>query len=123
MVVNATKNSVRERLDSAVTFLRANGDIERVSIAELCRIAGVSRANIYSNHKDFLEGLEGRSVRRSLEFFNPTPTVISELDALRQRVKALQYITLELSDELKRQQLHNQELRAELAKRTLRPRK
>lgn len=117
MSTSRPKNSVRERLDSAVALLRAEGQIEAISIAELCRIAGISRANLYSHHKDFLAAFLGRPSRRSPNLSLPTPSVVGELDILRHRIKALQYITLELSDELRRERLCNDELRAEILKK------
>ncbi|WP_321907817.1 TetR/AcrR family transcriptional regulator [Burkholderia cepacia] len=54
--------SVRERVEAALAFLASEDNGGRLSVSAVCRLAGVSRANLYSSHPDIVD----RIVRRRL---------------------------------------------------------
>lgn len=54
------KLSVRERVEAAFAFLASDSGGGRLSVSAVCRLAGVSRANLYSSHPDVVDRIARR---------------------------------------------------------------
>lgn len=99
--------SVRERVDAALILLRRDNPRARITVSELCRIAGVSRVNLYTSHQDVVESLR-REVPAASPHAQPAsvPTVMKklreELAAEVRKNRALVYLLTELRAELQR---------------------
>lgn len=72
--------SVRERVNAALILLRRDNPRARITVSELCRVAGVSRANIYASHQDVVESLR-KEVHAASSHAQPVPmpTVMRKL--------------------------------------------
>lgn len=66
--------SVRERVDAALVLLRRDNPRAQITVSELCRVAGVSRANIYASHKDVVEREPLKTPLLNPEPFTPVLT-------------------------------------------------
>ena len=58
-------NSVKNRLASALALLKAENRIESASISEICRLAKVSRANVYASHRQMLIEAKGAAAPKN----------------------------------------------------------
>lgn len=74
-----TSFSVEDRVHSAIAVLRSNDPNRRIAITELCRAAGVNRANLYANHPELLAQLNER----------PKKIIVSCTQSIRQAEKRL----------------------------------
>ena len=109
--------SVRERVDAALILLRKNNPRARITVSELCRTAGVSRANLYASHRDVVQSLrvEARSSLRQKKS-SATPSVMKKLrEKLATEVRknhALVYLVTELRAELQRERVRHARMAA-----------
>ena len=100
--------SVRERVNAALILLRRDNPRARITVSELCRVAGVSRANIYASHQDVVESLR-KEVHAASSHAQPVPmpTVMrklrEELAAEIRKNHALVYLVTKLRAELHRE--------------------
>lgn len=109
--------SVKERLASAIALLDAENRLGTASIAEICRLANVSRANAYSTHRQLLDDARGPRVEARRAIKSKSNKVSQKLDdvaVLEARVMALRYICLELTIELEAEREKSRELADEL---------
>lgn len=109
--------SVRERVDAALILLRKNNPRARITVSELCRTAGVSRANLYASHRDVVQSLrvEARSSLRQTKS-SAAPSVMKKLrEKLATEVRknhALVYLVTELRAELQRERVRHARMAA-----------
>ena len=47
--------NVRDRVQTAILFLRENNGLKAVTVSAVCRAAGVSRASLYQHHRDIVD--------------------------------------------------------------------
>ncbi|UJB67370.1 hypothetical protein YS110_06155 [Acidovorax sp. YS12] len=103
--------SVRERVDAALVLLRRDNPRAQITVSELCRVAGVSRANIYASHKDVVESLRKEVPASPHVQPASVPTVMKklreELAAEIRKNRALVYLLTELRAELQREYARN----------------
>jgi hypothetical protein len=93
------ENDVKLKVENALTYLTNQAPGQRISVSEVCRLAGVSRANLYSSHSDLLAKIRdsNKSSVRRLGTKNASNRQLSEeLKVLRKKVKALAFLCLEL---------------------------
>lgn len=104
--------SVRERVEAALVLLRRDNPRAQITVSELCRIAGVSRANLYASHPDVIQGLRVEvsvGQRRTM----PMPLSVqmrklrADLAAETRKNRALVYLVTELRAELQRERARN----------------
>lgn len=109
--------SVRERVDAALILLRKDNPRARITVSELCRTAGVSRANLYASHRDVVQSLrvEARSSPRQKKS-SSTPPVMKQLReklaAEARKNHALVYLVTELRAELQRERVRHSQMAA-----------
>lgn len=92
--------SVKDRIDAVLQLQQREAPFDPLSVAEVCRRAGVNRANLYVTHPELVAQIlrrpvnaRGRSKPRDL----PQERVrCYAQDEMRVQVKALLYICLEL---------------------------
>lgn len=92
-----TTLSVRERIQVALAHL--SSERTQPSIALVCRLAAVSRANLYISHPDILENIRSLSVRKNALNSTLLPKhVVSNVNGRDQKamVDSLAYTCLEL---------------------------
>jgi hypothetical protein len=89
--------SVEEKIRTALHMMRSEGLESKITVAKLCRLAGVNRSNLYVSHPDIV---------REIRLLTPKPERPERSD-LPARVqtektvsKALLYLCLELQAEL-----------------------
>lgn len=94
---------VRKKLERVLSSVIASGNGDHLSISELCRLAGVSRSNVYVSHREVIEKL--RSVRENRNHKKlgrkSSRREGDEVQKLKERVAALQLICVELYSELR----------------------
>lgn len=93
-----TELSVVERVEVAVLHLQSRNSSGSVTVAEVCRVAGVSRSSLYEHHLDLIGRIRSSRPRNaSLRHYQPKDTDSRvELERLKIRNKALLYICTEL---------------------------
>jgi hypothetical protein len=108
--------SVRERIDAALKIARCDNPRSGITISELSRLAGVSRANLYTSHRDVVLSLqsdfkENRPRQRSADPSEKLKQLRMELRDEVHKNRALVYLVIELRAELQRtrDQLANEE--------------
>lgn len=114
-------SSVKHRLASALALLDAENRLGTASIAEICRLANVSRANVYSTHRQMVDDARGPRVaaRQGVKKKSKEPSRNAEdVDLLEARIMALRYICLELTLELEAERKKSIELADELRMRS-----
>ncbi|CAJ0774975.1 hypothetical protein R8510_04042 [Ralstonia chuxiongensis] len=97
--------SVEERVRAALDLHRVEDPARLPSVAELCRQAGVSRANLYVSHAELVAAILGRSVQSKKK---SSPSKVKVAASVEQpsravtsvREKALLYLCLELQTEV-----------------------
>jgi len=107
--------SVRERIDAALKLARRDNPRAKITVSELSRLAGVSRANLYISHRDVVLGLQSESKviplgRRNTDLSEKLKMVRLELENEIRKNRALVYLVIELRAELRR--THDQLIRA-----------
>lgn len=93
------ETDVRLKVENALIYLTNLSPGQRISVSEVCRLAGVSRANLYSSHSDLLAKIRdsNKSSGRRLGTKSASNRQLSEeLTVLRKKVKALAFLCLEL---------------------------
>lgn len=103
------KLSVRERVDAALKLARRENQRAKLTVSELSRLAGVSRANLYASHPDIVLGLrsESRTTRAHRYDAETSKKLAAARLQLAQEVRknrALIYLVIELRAELQRSQ-------------------
>lgn len=95
-------SSVRKRLERVISSLKASHGSHLISISELCRLARVSRSNVYAHHRDIVEMLQPiRGVKRINKKKTDAQCNVDDTAHLKKRIAALQLICVELYDELR----------------------
>lgn len=102
-----TQLSVRERIDAALKIARCENPSARITVSELSRLAGVSRANLYTSHRDLVASLQparGKGQRRphSADLSERLKKLRMELREEVRKNRALVYLLIELRAELQR---------------------
>ncbi|UIF89464.1 hypothetical protein KAF44_29235 (plasmid) [Cupriavidus necator] len=99
--------SVRERVEAALKVARSESPSSRITVSELSRLAGVSRANLYTSHRDIVASLQ--SSRKEGHPRQPSTDPSQKLKQLRielrdqvRKNRALVYLVIELRAELQR---------------------
>ena len=107
--------SVRERIEVALAHLYS--ERKQPSIALVCRLAAVSRANLYTSHPDILEGIRSLKERKSIpRSRSPQKHVDAEnRRELKKTVDTLAYTCLELRHALDEQRAQGARLIEEIA--------
>lgn len=107
-----TKLSVEERVRAIVHAKRQEDPAAKISVSELCRLAGVNRSGLYAHHRSLLDELLPKNVA-------PTSTKegamaserVDQTKDIKAANKALLYVCLELQMEIR-------SLRAKLPRRS-----
>lgn len=92
-----TTLSVRERIEVALMHLSNENTMP--SVALVCRLAGVSRANLYTSHPDIVKNIRSLATRKSNAHSTTTlKTVVSSTVRRDQKklIDSLAYTCLEL---------------------------
>jgi hypothetical protein len=98
--------SVLEKVETVLALHRAKNPGTRLSVNSLARQAGVSRANLYVSHSNFLEKLnaahakKGAKEQRCLD--TPEVRLRKENAELKRINKALLFLNIELRQEIAR---------------------
>lgn len=99
--------SVRERVEAALKVARSENPSSRISVSELSRLAGVSRANLYTSHRDIVARLQSTPKKGPPRQPGADPS--QKLKQLRielrdqvRKNRALVYLVIELRAELQR---------------------
>ncbi|MGY6252291.1 hypothetical protein [Paraburkholderia caledonica] len=92
--------SVEDRVRAAVHAKRCSDPAIKVSISEVCRLAGVSRAGLYAHHRPLIEELL-HDVRASGAESKTTVNRAEQKPDIEATNRALLYLCLELQLELK----------------------
>lgn len=98
--------SVEERFNTALLLLREQKGEHAISISAVCKAAGVSRANIYSNHPDLVAKVPPRaafskSTGKLKETGNASCRELQlELQSVKKQYHALLATCIELEAEL-----------------------
>lgn len=114
-------NSVKQRLTSALAYLEAENRLETTSISEVCRLANVSRANVYATHREMVMQAIGPKALPSLkggEGKKKREDEIKNVKDLEHQVLALRYICIELTLELEAERKKSRELANEVRRRS-----
>lgn len=101
---NQNDLSVAARVGAALQIQRHGGSSKRMSVSEICRLAGVNRANLYATHPEIVAAILGhpigeKAVRPSKETAQARQGRVSSASASQQE-KALLYLCLELQAEV-----------------------
>jgi transposase-like protein len=100
----ANRPSVAERVGAALALLERDGRASCVTVSEICRRAGVSRANLYATHPNLIAEILGNRADAT-----PKPSTSKALSSTKkhksaekasEREKALLYLCLELKVEV-----------------------
>lgn len=99
--------SVPERIDAALKLVRSDNPRGRITVSELSRLAGVSRANLYASYPDVLASLRAepdasRPRRRTGDAPEKLKQVRMNLQEEVRKNRALVYLVVELRAELQR---------------------
>jgi hypothetical protein len=96
--------SVEDAVRAVVHIKRHEDPLGMLSISEVCRDAGVSRANLYAHHRPLLKELfqDHQALRKEKKVTSVTPVEREEKPAnLKRTNKALLYLCLELQMEIR----------------------
>lgn len=98
--------SVRDRIERVLAIFVHNDAPFRGSIAEFCRLAGISRSNLYAHHSDIVHHLRRRFPHSRSRREPPSKgrDLQAEVHALQETVTALRIICSELNCSLLRAQ-------------------
>ena len=97
--------SVEERVRAALDLHRLEDPARMLSVAELCRRAGVRRGNLYGSHAELVATILGRSVQSKKKSSPGKVKVAASAEQTARAVtsvreKALLYLCLELQTEV-----------------------
>lgn len=95
--------SVEDRVRAVVHAKRHEDPLKRLSVCEICREAGVNRANLYANHRDLLDELlpQLREHARESKRSTRPPNVERNEPPLEEVNRALLYLCLEMQLEIR----------------------
>lgn len=99
---------VADRLDSALLALQANPSLAPAgNISALCRLANISRSNLYANYPELIARLRAKpgKMRATKKAASSVKVVRGRKGSGWQEVQALRYICAELLAELQRAQI------------------
>lgn len=99
----APELSVEDRVRAVVYAKRHEDPAKRLSVSEVCREAGVNRANLYANHRELLDELLPR-LREDAKQSKPelaSPNVERNERRLEKVNRALLYLCLEMQLEVR----------------------
>jgi hypothetical protein len=65
MSENKEKSAVLIRLEAAISLHETEHPGKPISISQLCKQAGVNRANLYASHPQLLDRIRGIALQRS----------------------------------------------------------
>lgn len=97
--------SVAERVHAALIFMKDQGR-NRVSVVQVCNAAGVSRANLYANHRDLVSeimafgGATRPSRERALAAVPKSPRNSTHVESLDAKYRALLLVCIEQQAEI-----------------------
>jgi hypothetical protein len=96
----AKTTSVRDRVQSAITYLSQEAPCRPLRVARVCSVAGVNRGNLYARHPDLVQLILARQPRTpvgsSVPATSPTKAELQErVRQLSLENKALLYLLLE----------------------------
>lgn len=110
---DSVADTIQLRIANALTFLLNEHPSQYISVSKVCRIAEVSRANLYSSHRSLVEQIHSVNKERNAQ--QPTTverardeTSVEDLKTLQKRLKTLAFLCVEL-------QLKNDQLLSRLA--------
>lgn len=96
--------TVRDRFEAAVHAYRQDYPTSQPSIALICRLAGLSRANIYATYPDLVASVHSSRMRtqraEELPVRDRRCGACAAKDEENKRLKALLYVCLELRAEV-----------------------
>jgi AcrR family transcriptional regulator len=95
---------VRERVEAVISLRREEGTLASLSVAELCRLAAVNRASLYTHHRDLIRQVtasrgRGNGAQRA-KIFRPAVDLRQELKVARRQIRALLLTIAELQLEV-----------------------
>lgn len=109
---DSVADTIQLRVANTLTFLLNEQPGQYISVSKVCRIAEVSRANLYSSHRSLVEQIH--SVNKGRKAQQPTTVErarekisVEDVKTLQKRVKTLAFLCVEL-------QLKNDELLSRL---------
>jgi hypothetical protein len=96
--------SIEERVRLELEAYRQEAPAAKISVAEVCRRSGVSRATLYEFHRSLVEEIRGSRCScadstKGVPADPLAPDVI--IERLKKKNQALLYICIELQNELK----------------------
>lgn len=96
--------TVRERLDSVLLLHRQKNPGVHIKIATLAKLAGVSRSNLYTSHRELVDEMKGNAStpRKSSSPEQNSARLNQEVARLKKENKLLLYVNLELNEEIGR---------------------
>lgn len=95
---NNSKQTVEERVRTAVSYLRQENPGAAISIMEVCRLAEVSRSTLYEHHPSLLAEIRPvpRETNASLVAKKNRNGGSNETAILKKQVRQLAYLCVEL---------------------------
>jgi hypothetical protein len=98
--------SVEDRVWAAVKVLKLGAPARKPSISEVCRAAGVNRANLYANHPQIVTALKKTTVKsgkstKTDDLRKDAQELRTQRNALQNQYKALLLLCLEQQAEIK----------------------
>jgi len=110
---DSVADTIQIRIANALTFLLNEQPSQYISVSKVCRIAEVSRANLYSSHRSLVDQIHSVNKERRAQQPTTVERARDEISAevvknLQKRVRTLAFLCVEL-------QLKNDELLSRLA--------
>lgn len=110
---DSVADTIQLRVANALTFLLNEQPSQYISVSKVCRVAEVSRANLYSSHRSLIDQIHSvnkeRKARQHTTLERARQEIsVEDVKTLQKRVKTLAFICIEL-------QLKNDELLSRLA--------
>lgn len=99
MSENKEKSAVLIRLEAAISLHETEHPGKPISISQLCKQAGVNRANLYASHPQLLDRIRGHrstKIEKMNEGRRSFGSESEEIERLRLQNKALLYLCVEL---------------------------
>lgn len=77
--------SVEDKVKAALALATFEGNLARISISNICKQAGINRANLYASHPNLVAHIQ------SLKIKSPSKkTAIADINSLRIKIKNLE---------------------------------
>jgi uncharacterized protein YlxW (UPF0749 family) len=93
------KIQTRIKLEEAIRELKASGS-EKISVDQLATLCGISRATIYANYKDLLDGLSAKVPTNSKQQHAKIKENESIIDKLREENREFRLANNKLMDQV-----------------------